>query len=488
MLPLHSICIHGHFYQPPRENAWSDEIPQQPSAAPYHNWNDRIDDECYLPNTQARIIRDHVEERVNNYEKISFNFGPTLLQWMEKHAQRTYARIIEADRKSIETHGGHGNAIAQAYGHLILPLQNAKDKATQVLWGMHDFAHRFSRKPEGMWLPETAVNTETLEVLARYGIRYTILSPYQAEAIRPLYTGDWQLVDGGSGVHTSMPYQCRLPSGNTIALFFYNGDLSHQIAFGKLLDDGRKMAQTMAAAFTEASIPQLVHIATDGETYGHHHTFGEMALASCIETIERMDNVSIVNYGQFLQMYPPTHEAKIKENTSWSCTHGVERWRSDCGCNMYTGQHQRWRKPLRASLDWLRAILDDIYEREGGKLLYDVWSARNDYVYVLLDAQGHNTGAFLRQHTKKPTICTNSIFDLLEMQRYGMQMYTSCGWFFDDISRIETLQILQYAWRAIEFAQPYYPDDLKKSFLSVLKKVPGNTVEDAGELVKKAFV
>ena len=325
-------CIHGHFYQPPRENAWLEEVEIQDSAAPFHDWNERINYECYAPNTAARIEDDHgkIIKIINNYSRISFNFGPTLLSWMEKADHATYQAILKADKKSMERYGGHGSAIAQVYGHLILPLANLRDKQTQIIWGIKDFEHRFGRPPEGMWLSETAVDTETLEVLADQEIKFTLLAPRQAAAVRKLGEEEWINVNEGS-LDTRQPYLCRLPSGKSIVLFFYHGGIAQGVAFEGLLNNGKQFAERVVSAF-DGDHPQLAHIATDGESYGHHHHRGEMALADCLNHIEESGWATLTNYGEYLEKFPPEFEIKIHENSSWSCVHGVERWRSACGC------------------------------------------------------------------------------------------------------------------------------------------------------------
>ncbi|HMP99623.1 MAG TPA: glycoside hydrolase, partial [Cyclobacteriaceae bacterium] len=329
------ICIHGHFYQPPRENAWLEEIEVQDSAHPYHDWNQRINAECYAPNTASRILSEHsvISQIVNNYSRISFNFGPTLLSWMERFDKETYQAIIEADRESRNLFSGHGSAMAQVYNHMIMPLANRADRETQVIWGIKDFQHRFGRYPEGMWLAETAVDTETLEILAEHKIKFTLLAPRQAKAFRKIGEENWDYLDT-AGINTDRAYLVNLPSGKKIAVFFYNGGISQEVAFNGLLNDGKQFAKRMIGAIRkEEAEPQLVNIATDGESYGHHHKHGDMALAYCIDENIREKSVSITNYAEFLEKFPPTYEAQIFENSSWSCVHGVERWRADCGCN-----------------------------------------------------------------------------------------------------------------------------------------------------------
>ncbi|HJQ40261.1 MAG TPA: DUF3536 domain-containing protein, partial [Thermoanaerobaculia bacterium] len=376
------ITIHGHFYQPPRENPWLEAVETQDSAFPYHDWNERITVECYEPNASARILddADRIRRIVNNYASISFNFGPTLLSWLQSVAPETYASILDADRISRERFSGHGCAIAQAHNHIILPLANARDQRTQVRWGIRDFEHRFGRKPEGMWLPETAVDVASLEALAAEGIAFTILEPHQAARWR--HPGP---------LDPTVPYLCRLPSGASIAIFFYDGPISRAVAFERLLARGENFALRIVGAFQNGDA-QLVNIATDGETYGHHHRFGEMALAYALQFIDDNRLARLTNYGEQLERQPPLHEVEIKERTSWSCAHGVERWRSDCGCNTYSspGWNQQWRTPLRNALDWLRDELSAIYERYGRQAFHDPWQTRDDYIDVILDRSGDN--------------------------------------------------------------------------------------------------
>jgi len=455
------VCIHGHFYQPPRENPWTGRVDRQKSALPYHDWNERVTIQCYAPNAAARLLdgKRKVRRTLNNYSRISFNFGPTLLSWMEKASPETYAAILAADRESRERFSGHGGAIAQAYSHMIMPLASSRDKRTQVIWGVRDFMHRFGREPEGMWLPETAVDLETLDIMAEEGILFTVLAPHQA--LRVKEGGTWRDVGGGK-VDTTVPYSCELPSGRKMTLFFYNGPLAHDIAFGELLKNGESFARRMIDGASGEGL-RLSHVAVDGETFGHHHRFGEMALAYCLEKLEESREAELTVYGEFLEKHPPKAAVEIAENTSWSCSHGVERWRSDCGCR--AGDHpewrQGWRGPLREALDRLREEVDAIFEGEGSKIFDDPWKARDGYIDVLL--QGGGQGGRARE--------------LLEMERNAMLMYTSCGWFFDDISRIETVQVLSYAMRAAELAGEISGRDVRGSFLKELEKVRGNTEE-----------
>ncbi|MEZ4920416.1 MAG: DUF3536 domain-containing protein [Saprospiraceae bacterium] len=478
------VCIHGHFYQPPRENAWLETVELQESARPFANWNARINFECYAPNAAARILDGTrwISKIRNNYNRISWNFGPTLLSWIEENDPGAYRLIQAADQRSAELCSGHGSAVAQVYSHLIMPLANYRDKVTQVYWGIRDFQHRFGRYPEGMWLAETAVDTETLEVLAAQGIQYTILAPRQAKAVRPVGSKEWIEVDTGS-LDTRRPYWCVLPSGRRIALFFYHGGLAQGVAFDGLLNNGKRFADYILGALDESpEEPQLVHIATDGESYGHHHRFGEMALAAALNEIEDGGQAELTNYAEFLDRFPPTWEARIHEDSSWSCAHGVERWRSDCGC--HTGGHpewnQAWRKPLRETLNWLRDQLIPFYEKEARRFFMDPWAARNDYIQVVLNREQEAVDAFFKKHARRPLSPKEEVtaLSLQEMQRHAILMFTSCGWFFDEIAGIETNQILQYALRAMDYAFDLGGKSLHHEFIKRLAEAPSNTFAD----------
>ena len=474
------VCIHCHFYQPPRENPWLEAVELQDSASPYHDWNERVTAECYLPNSASRILDEQgrIAKIVNNYARISFNFGPTLLSWMEDHAPHVYQQILEADRQSQERFAGHGAALAQAYNHMILPLANSRDKHTQIVWGMRDFQHRFRRDPEGMWLPETAVDVETLDLLSSCGIKFTLLAPHQACRFRNEPWENWISVEGGR-IDPTRPYYCYLPSGRTIALFFYDGPISHAVAFENLLIDGEKFARRLLSGLNgNRSWPQLVHIATDGETYGHHHPHGDMALAYALDYIEQHQLARITNYGEYLAAHPPANEVEIIEKTSWSCAHGVGRWETDCGCNSgkRAGWRQQWRRPLRQAMDTLRDELAALYEAGAGELLSDPWAARNGYIKVVVDRSSANINAFLELHARRALSTEDQVrvLRLLEMQRHLMLMYTSCGWFFDDITGPETVQVLQYAGRAMQLAGEMFGEDRRESFLQRLQEAWSN--------------
>ena len=496
------LVVHGHFYQPPRENPWIESVETQDSAAPYHDWNERIAAECYSRNGASRVVntQNQILRIVNNYAQISFNFGPTLLSWLEDCAAVTYESILTADRESATRFGGHGSAMAQVYNHMIMPLASRRDKQLQVRWGIADFEHRFGRKPEGMWLAETAVDSETLEVLAEHGILFTILAPNQCAAVRPLATSSSQArtlaeKDSGAGaqgknadwyatpndsVDPRHAYQVQLGSGRTIAVFFYDGARSRAIAFERLLDSGEGFALRMASGFTGATPaePELVHVATDGESYGHHHRYGEMALSYALQYTETEQLATVTNYGEFLELFPPTREARILEATSWSCAHGIERWRADCGCNGgKAGWNQRWRGPLRAALNTVRDGVAPLAAALGGQLFNDWNGACDRYIAVMLDRA--KAREFLEKERRRPLSAPEQVqaLKLLEMVRHGQLMYTSCGWFFDDLSGIETVQIIAYAARALELAADLFGEAgraLEPAFLALLAAAESN--------------
>ncbi len=473
------ICIHGHFYQPPRENPWIEAIEQQDSAYPYHDWNERITAECYEQNAASRILDEHdqIVRIVNNYSRISFNFGPTLLDWLAERSPAVYEAILDADLESQRLFG-HGSAMAQCYNHIIMPLASQRDKLTQVRWGIKDFVYRFGRQPEGMWLPETAVDIATLEIMAEQGISFTVLEPHQISLFRKIGDTVWSDVRGGR-IDPTRPYRVLLPSGRSITIFCYDGPVSRAVAFESLLANGATFAARIAGTFSEyRPWPQLAHIATDGETYGHHHRHGEMALAYALHHIEEQGLAKLTNYASYLAAYPPTHEVQIVENTAWSCVHGVGRWSSDCGCNSGANAswRQHWRAPLRAALDWLRDTLAPRFEGMGWRLLNDPWAARDDYIDLLLDRSPERLDAFLARHARQPIDESQriTVLKLMELQRHLMLMYTSCGWFFDDLGGIETIQVIMYAGRAIQLAHELFGEQYESDFLKHLALAQSN--------------
>ena len=492
------LAIHGHFYQPPRENPWLEAIELQDSALPFHDWNERINKECYNPNSVSKIVdsRNRILDMVNNYEHISFNFGPTLLSWMEKFAPLTYERIIKADIESISEHNGHGNAIAQVYNHMIMPLANEHDKDTQIKWGIKDFEYRFGRKPEGMWLAETAVDDDTLRLLEANGIKFTILSPYQALKIRKEGAKEWQDVSWGN-VDPARSYRYNIKSapGKYIDLFFYDGAISRSVAFDELLKDGNKFIKRLKEGISDLrDYPQLVNIATDGESYGHHTKFGDMALAYVLQIKAKDAGFSITNYAEYLDKYRSDYEADIKQASSWSCFHGVGRWKEDCGCSTggHPGWNQKWRKPLREALDYLRDEMVKIFEQEGPKYFNkDIWEVRNNYISVILDRSSRIISKFQQENFKADLSDIQKVraMELLEIQRQAMLMYTSCGWFFSEISGIETVQIMKYAARAMQLAANFTKADFEKKFLEILSEAKSNIAEyGTGKDIFERFV
>jgi hypothetical protein len=480
------VCVHGHFYQPPRDNPWLDEIEPQPSAAPYRDWNERITAECYRPNSAARVLdsKGLISEIIDNYQRMSWNFGPTLLDYLFRHARDVHDAIVAADRASVQRFSGHGSAIAQAHSHLILPLCSPRDRKTQVRWGAADFEHRFGRKPEGMWLPECAVDVPSLEALVDEGITFTILAPRQAAAFRPPGGGAWHK----GAIDTRRGYRCPLPSGRSIDLYFYDGALAQAVAFEQILRDGRELARRLVALPPlEGESPSLSHIATDGESYGHHHRYGDMALAAALAAIDGDPRFRLTNYAELRALAPPSWEVQVVEPSSWSCAHGVRRWCDDCGCN--TGApsvHQRWRKPLREALDWLRDHAHATIEQLGAELFTDPWRARDSYIAVILNdgsdearqaffaaelkASGHASGT----GSGTAAAARRRALELMELGRAAMLMYTSCGWFFDDISGIETVQVMRYAARALEMLEQLTGENLEPELRQRLGKAIGN--------------
>lgn len=476
-----ALIIHGHFYQPPRENPWTGKIDRQPSAYPYHDWNERIHDECYGPNAFAHIIGPHntIERTLNNYANISFNFGPTLLSWLELHHPKTYRRIIAADKESVARLGGHGNAIAQAYGHAILPLCNERDRLTQVLWGLADFRFRFGREPESLWLPETACNDATLELLIEQRLRYVILAPNQAERVLRGEGESYSVADGRIDPRRAYQYWHRDHSGRSIAIFFYDGPVSRAIAFERVLISSQALVEMFRRA---ADGGVLVNVATDGETYGHHFKLGDLGLAHALFYEARQQQLRVTNYGEFLTAHPPELAVEIKsgpggEGTSWSCSHGVGRWIRDCGCHTggSEGWNQRWRGPLRRALDFLRDRAAIYFESVGSELLLDPWQARNDYIDLILD-HGRSRADFLRQHSGETLAPPDQMraLTLLEIQRNSLLMYTSCGWFFSELSGIETQQIMKYAARVIELMDELGLPSPRKRFLEMMAEARSN--------------
>jgi alpha-amylase/alpha-mannosidase (GH57 family) len=512
----HFVCVHGHFYQPPRENPWLETVEMQESAAPYHDWNERITSECYAPNGASRIQnkQNKIIRIMNNYARMSFNFGATLLSWLAENAPRTYRMILDADAASMERYSGHGSALAQVYNHIIMPLASERDARTQIRWGIADFKHRFGRAPEGMWLAETAVSRQVLDLMAQEGIRFTILAPHQCARLRALDdaangataegANDVQRTETpwietpNASVDPTRPYLVQLEEGRSIAVFFYDGPASRAIAFEGLLDSGEGFARRLLGGLNSSKSPdepQLVHVATDGESYGHHHRHGEMALSYAMHWIESNDQARLTNYGEFLDRFPPAWEAEVVDESSWSCAHGVERWRSNCGCNGgKPGWNQLWRAPLREALDLVRDRTAPLAEALAQPLLNDLWAARDAYVDVILDRSQEKIDDFLESQATHRLSAEErvTVLELLELERYTQLMYTSCGWFFDEISGIETVQIIAYAGRVLQLAVKLFGDPgrrIEEDFLAVLVRAQSNVAEIGnGAEVYRRFV
>lgn len=489
------VAIHGHFYQPPRENPWLDTIERQPSAYPYHDWNERIAAECYTPNTVSRILdpSGKIDDIVNNYEYINFNIGPTLFDWIEKYAPETYRRIIRADFVSRERNNGHGNAIAQNYSHMILPLADDNDLETQIAWGIDRFVARFNRYPEGMWMAETAANARVMAALVRHGIRYTILSPYQAQAIRKIGgDGHWTDVSFGT-IDPRQPYRFfikdaagKSDAGKYIDIFFYDHRLATGVAFEHLLTNAGKFADAIHKAADMKRGKQIVQFAIDGESFGHHEPFGDMCLAAFFKHEVPKYGFKIINHAHYLELSPPAVEVELKagpggEGTAWSCAHGTGRWQRDCGCS--TGGpswwKQTWRAPLKKAFDNLRANLDEVFYKEMGGIVKDPVAARNDYWELFADARAEVKERFFRKHLKDGVKEADRVkaLKLLESQKNSMYMYTSCGWFFSEISGIEAVQNMRYAVRALELVEDYGAKPLLQTLLSDLAQAPSNIPE-----------
>jgi len=481
-----ALVIHGHFYQPPRENPWTEKIERQTEAHPHHDWNERIYQESYRPNAYARITdaEGKIDSIVNTYEHLSFNFGPTLLSWMERRHPATLARLQEADRRSLHTRGGHGNAVAQAYGHAILPLCNPRDLRTQIRWGIAEFQHRFRRAPESMWLPETAANDVVIDALIEEGIRYIVLAPGQAARIRRLDAPEWVTLEPGA-LDSRVPYACyhRDGSGRFLIVFFYHGGIAHSIAFEGILHSSRGLIDRCVDL--QAKPGQIVNIATDGETYGHHFPYGERCIAHALTDEAVRRGFWVTNYGEYLEHHPVTHAVELHqgpggEGTAWSCVHGVGRWIRNCGC--HTGGQadwtQAWRGPLREALDFLRDQTAIHFDATRGRYFKDPWEARDAYISLILD-RSRSRREFLRERTPGDLSERDRerAYLFLEMERYQLLMYTSCGWFFSELSGIETRQILAYAARVLALAEELDLGGIRKPFLELLALARSNRPE-----------
>jgi len=493
-----TLILHGHFYQPPRENPLVDIIPQQPSAKPHADWNERIYDDCYRANAFSRYLDGygHIRAIVNNYEYISFNFGPTLLNWLEQYHKATYRKIIDADKKSLERLG-HGNAIAQAYNHTILPLANRDDAETQIIWGIQDFIHRFDRSPEGIWLPETAVNKMVVDLLHDAGITFVILSPWQCAKVET-ENGSHIDVDGNT-VPYDTPFLIEGESGNTISAFFYHPQLASSISFGHMLRDADSMYGALEH-IVQNDRPRLLHTATDGEIYGHHEPFGDMALAALIRKVHEKDRFEFSNYATYLETHPATrgailHDGEEKKGTSWSCAHGVSRWYKDCGC--HTGGedswNQRWRTPLRDAFATLGSAVDEIFAVKIGELFdqkVDPKDLLHDYSSVLSKQEDITSFIERWEHKTDMIIADHRMLaELLEGQKYKHYTFTSCGWFFSDLSGIEPRQNIHYAVRAMELYQRFTDKNLQQEVLPLLAEAKSNKRHvGSGRSIAKSYM
>jgi hypothetical protein len=496
-MPDVAFVLHGHFYQPPRENPWTEVVPREVSAAPFHDWNARITAECYRPNGWARILDEagRIVAIVDNYEHLSFNVGPTLLSWLEDHAPETYQRILAADQRS-------GRAIAQGYGHAIMPLCNDRDLRTQVRWGQADFRARFGRDAEGLWLPETAVDDRVLAVLAEEGVRFTILAPNQVSAVRELgdgWEGEWQATDG-SGPDTRRAYRWRHPTQPDLGvdLVVYDGDISHDVAFGGFPSQvvvDRIVQRANGGGGDDqgggdggedggpgSNDHVLAAVACDGETFGHHHPFADRGVAYALTVESFRRGVHVPQLGEWLEANPPTWEARVRLS-AWSCAHGVGRWMEDCGCHTggEAGWNQAWRAPLRGALDVLRDFCNEVFERRGPVVLHDPWAARDAYVDVLLGSVPLDD--FVSTHVRGYPSDVDGHHEvealtMLEAQRHALLMYTSCGWFFNDLAGIETLQILRYAARCLDLLDELDEGGIADRFLDVLAQAKSNRPEE----------
>ena len=475
---MKEVCIHGHFYQPTRVNPWTDQVEAQPSAAPFANWNERIHAECYAPNASAQLLGDGITRAArNNYSSITFDFGPTLLHWLERNHPVVLEAIRRADRDSISQFG-HGSAMAQPYHHPILPLCDTLDLDTEIAWGLDIFEQTFERPAEGMWLSECAVNTATLEALARRDVRFVVLAPHQIEAIRDPETDTW--TDVNESLAANQAFRIDLPSGKDITVVAYDGLASRAIAFDGLLHDGNNFANRLVDAARRTG---LALVSTDGESYGHHHHRGEMALAYALEQLEARSDVQVTNVASWVARNPPKLVGRIREDSSWSCSHGVERWRSDCGCKSDFDRpwHQKWRGPLREAFEDLRDRSRTALKAHGDLLFLDPIAARDAYGRVLKDPKSFSS--WYQVHAgSQPS--EQDAKTWLEIHRHLLASFTSCAWFFDEVTGLEPIQNIRHASCAITLLQELTGVDLRSEFRDALINIPGNLGPDA---LLKAF-
>lgn len=463
-MAYNSVCIHGHFYQPPREDPITGRIPLERGATPYKNWNERIHAECYRPNAE-----------LGNFGRISYNVGPTLFNWMVEHDPLTYRRILAQNQANLAEFGV-GNAMAQSYNHTILPLASPTDKVVQVVWGIEDFKHRFGHAPQGMWLPETAMDLETLAVMADHGIEFTILAPWQAEE---------------EGLDTSAPYLVPLPGGKQITVFFYQRDLSARISFeaNATADADQFVLNELSHLYTaeksRRGIPQLVLLASDGELYGHHKPQREHFLSQLVNGASSAAGIQPVYPGLWLQMYPASIEVRLRENTSWSCHHGVDRWQGECGCAPGNG---KWKKPLRSALERLANELDWLYYDSVYPLIAKPRVLRERYIHVLLG--NIQVDALITEFAGRALTSEQilRIHLLLEAQRERQRMFTSCGWFFDDFDRLEPKNNLAYAAQAVRLSRIATGADLAPQASADLRLVRSELTHLRGDVVFEHFL
>ena len=465
---MREICIHGHFYQPLRANPWTGHIDPQASAAPFLDWNERINAECYAPNGAARLLDENGQTRAtrNTYGYINFNFGPTLLKWLKENHNVVLNQLRQADRDS-QARFGRGSAIAQPYHHSILPLCDDADRVTEVRWGLRTFEMCFGRKAEGMWLAETAVDTASLSVLADEGVEFVILAPHQVDAIADAQ-GNWQTV--GTNEVINRAFIIDLPNGQSITAVMYDDRVSQAVAFEGLLHNGDYFANRLAEASVDTG---FVLIATDGESYGHHHYHGEMALAYAQEQLEARGDCRLTNVASWLSRNPATVKGRLVERSSWSCPHGVGRWSEDCGCKMDHSRdwHQAWRPVLRATLESVRDQARDALSKLGATLFKDAAQARDSYVDVLLATTSFDDW-YAVHAGKKPN--AEQARTWLEIQKNLLAMFTSCAWFFDDVTGLEPVQNIRLATAAMEQLRTLCGVDLLTEFKQTVDNIPAN--------------
>jgi hypothetical protein len=455
------IIIHGHFYQPPRESPWTGIVTNEASAVPFPNWNERILSECYNANAHAHIMDGSVVYIRNNYEALNFNFGPTLCSWLQTHGKTAYRAIRRADELSLERHGGHGNAIAQAYNHSILPLLDARGRELQLAWGIHDFVARFGRRPEGIWLPECAVDADTLAAVASAGVEFVILGADQGRF--------------SSSGQEAGPFLWHQDDRN-LAIFRFDRGISGRIAFSDTLHDGAGFAALLADSALALAPGQALLVATDGETFGHHKRAGAAELARAIKILEDREDVVVANCGEYLATHPATGHFELDSPSAWSCSHGVERWRSNCGCRQDPKTNQEWRKPLRAAMDFVRIHCDAVYDRCAAPLVADPWAALKEAARLFIDPAASVQEEFFARHRAKDEPARERMLRLFEMARASQAALTSCAWFFDDFGGLEGRVALRWAARAVELAAEQAPS-IESELLQELRLVHSNRRE-----------